>query len=270
MRSTAAAVALARAARRRLRVVWYVDRELGAGFDELFAPLSRVGDVDVRIRNGRRGGLSEKLLAHELHPGTRGRAALEWIRRRRFDLRLSEAEVRVGGVHGDGLRERVREARSVMLRSYEKFYPVDDGALDIFEPVPELRAAIDRVAAVFDANTIGVHVRRGDNLRSIERSPVAAFIAAMRAEVELRPATRFFVASDSPEVVDRLGGEFPDRVLSRPRDVARDRVAGVRDAVVDLYCLSRTARVLGSYWSSFSHTAAEIGRIAEQTVTGEA
>jgi hypothetical protein len=46
----------------------------------------------------------------------------------------------------------------------------------------------------------------------------------------------------------------------------RDSADGVVQAAVELYALSRTQRVYGSYWSSFSHTAAHIGGIQEFTV----
>ncbi len=43
--------------------------------------------------------------------------------------------------------------------------------------------------------------------------------------------------------------------------VARDDPAAMEDAVVDLYALSRCRKIIGSYWSSFTDTAAELGSI---------
>jgi hypothetical protein len=43
----------------------------------------------------------------------------------------------------------------------------------------------------------------------------------------------------------------------------------MQDAVVDLFALARTSRILGSYFSTFSETAASIGGIQWVTVTDD-
>lgn len=47
---------------------------------------------------------------------------------------------------------------------------------------------------------------------------------------------------------------------------ARQDENGIADAVVDLFILSRTQRLYGSYWSSFSEVAAQIGNIPLEIV----
>lgn len=69
------------------------------------------------------------------------------------------------------------------------------------------------------------------------------------------------LATDDPAIEYAIKERFPDRVVVRPKVFARDKAAGVRDALVDLLLLSRCRRILGSHWSSFSETAAEIGGI---------
>ena len=60
---------------------------------------------------------------------------------------------------------------------------------------------------------------------------------------------------------------FPGRIVAQPvQSVRRDTLAGMQDAVVDLFCLSRTRKLLGSYWSSFSDMAAELSGIPLQIV----
>jgi len=41
----------------------------------------------------------------------------------------------------------------------------------------------------------------------------------------------------------------------------RNSLQGMQDALVELYTLSRTSRIIGSMQSSYSETAAQIGRI---------
>ena len=110
---------------------------------------------------------------------------------------------------------------------------------------------------------VGVHIRRGDHNLAQERSPTAAFIERMAAE---DAAVRFFLATDSPAEEHALSIHFPNRIITASKAFGRDSTAGMRGAVVDLYALARTSRLLGSYWSSFSETAAEIGGITLEVI----
>jgi len=88
----------------------------------------------------------------------------------------------------------------------------------------------------------------------------------MAEQIEREDRTRFYLASDSPETKQFMFDRFKDRILSSARSSSRTDVQGMQDAVVELYCLSRTSRLFGSFFSSFSRTAAEIGQIEEVTI----
>ena len=45
-------------------------------------------------------------------------------------------------------------------------------------------------------------------------------------------------------------------------DTSRNTYEGMRFAVVDLYCLSKTSYIIGSYFSSYSHIASVLGGIS--------
>jgi hypothetical protein len=135
-----------------------------------------------------------------------------------------------------------------------------------FTPVREILDIIDRVTDEFTGDTVGVHIRRTDNSAAIRNSPVELFINRMKDVEQDNPKSTFFLATDDMETENHIKGLFPGRVFTYDKEIARNKESGIRDAVVDLYALSRTAKVLGSYWSSFSHTAAEIGGIPEETI----
>jgi hypothetical protein len=105
-----------------------------------------------------------------------------------------------------------------------------------------------------------VHIRRGDNSASIQVSPLELFLERMRIEVERESETRFFLATDDAATEQTVKERFPGRVTTRDKSFARNRARGVQDALVDLLVLSKCSLILGSYWSSFSQTAAEMGR----------
>lgn len=91
--------------------------------------------------------------------------------------------------------------------------------------------------------------------------PVAGLGERMHAEIDIDPTTRFFVATDDPVEEACMRDTFGHRVFAHPKRLTRNRPDGIRDALVDLLCLFRTRRVIGSFYSSFSEAAAEIGGV---------
>ena len=127
-----------------------------------------------------------------------------------------------------------------------------------FRPLPRLLERIDAMAMEFAPKTIGVHVRRGDNVEAGTHSPLALF--EQRIDSLLDDGwERVFLATDSDDVRSHFAQRYGDRLLTLRPNLQRSRREGIEDAVVDLYCLSRTGRILGSYYSSYSGAAAELG-----------
>ena len=125
----------------------------------------------------------------------------------------------------------------------------------------ELQQIIDKRSAAFGENTIGVHIRRSDHKKSIASSPDAAFEFFMDQEIAANPKTDFFLATDSPDTKHHFVKKYGSRITTFYETASRLRSQGVRNAVVDLYLLSRTRKVFGSHQSSFSQAAAIIGGI---------
>jgi hypothetical protein len=118
----------------------------------------------------------------------------------------------------------------------------------------------------FSDSTIGVHIRRTDNLRSINTSPIEAFISKMENLVNSNAEFNFYVASDDIEVKKILKQKFGEKIILPQGVLSRNTKEGIRQAVVELYALSRTNKILGSFYSSYSEAAADIGNIELQVV----
>ena len=132
---------------------------------------------------------------------------------------------------------------------------------NIFVPKRDLQLRIDQITSSFSKNMIGVHIRRTDNIASIKSSPIDVFVHLMQLEIEKEDTVKFYVASDEEEVKKELQDKFPGRVITLMDDTSRDSLEGMKFAVVDLFCLSKTKKILGSVASSYSQIAAEIGGI---------
>lgn len=127
-----------------------------------------------------------------------------------------------------------------------------------FRPLPELRDHIAGISSQYTPRTLGVHVRRTDNVTAIRRSPLIAFRRRIDRLLDDGMADTLFLCTDSDEVRRYFRETYGRRVLTRQIEVHRDTLQGMRDAVIDLWCLALTSRILGSYYSSFSEIAAEL------------
>ena len=93
----------------------------------------------------------------------------------------------------------------------------------------------------------------------------------MDAELAAEPRTNFFLATDCAAAEERFRQHYGEAVMvngekrfvpsvpGRPKD-------NQRDAVIDMFTLARTRKILGNNASSFSRMAADIGGIGYERV----
>lgn len=131
----------------------------------------------------------------------------------------------------------------------------------MFVPQDDIQQRIDKVVNGFSTRTIGVHIRRTDNVVSIQSSPLKNFTSLMEREIHKDNDTKFYVASDDDQVKETLSAKYPGRIITLMDDTDRNSLDGMKFAVLDLFCLSKTNKIIGSVGSSYSQIAAEIGGI---------
>jgi hypothetical protein len=174
---------------------------------------------------------------------------------RRIKELKSELDSTCHGI-GDYLRRFVSD-HSIFLQSYSRFYYSSSSApFRSFVPQKSIQDIIDGYSV---ENMIGVHIRRTDNQRSIINAPFEKFVQYMQAEINADRSAQFFLATDDPKIEIALKHRFPGRIVTHvKKSLDRNNPTAIRDAVVDLYCLSNCRKILGTYWSSFSETASQI------------
>ena len=128
--------------------------------------------------------------------------------------------------------------------------------LSWLKPAPQLTFKIVELKNRFAPNTIGVHIRGTD---SPYRPRIERMAARMRAEIELDPDVKFFFASDGDETGEALLARFKDRFIKPKKGATRSTLQGQQDAVVDLFGLAGTSRIIGAQYSSFPLLASLIG-----------
>jgi hypothetical protein len=242
MRVIASAWLVAKAAGQPMRVLWYRTSDFNARFDALF------DTTGLPFRVIERRAMSRLVLALA-HTRT-------WWARLSGAVVLGVRDTEPGSFDLAQTLARLRR-RDVLIRSNSRLAFHRD-MFDVFKPIGETAR---RVALMRErlAHSVGVHVRRTDNAKAREVSTLERFIALMRDEQHRAPDAEFFVATDEPAALQGLRQAFGDRIWEHPkRAYARDDPAALADALVDLYALAGCRKLIGSYWSSFTDTAAEL------------
>jgi hypothetical protein len=89
--------------------------------------------------------------------------------------------------------------------------------------------------------------------------------------LKINPKTKFFLATDDKKEEHIVKQLFKDAVIIYEKDVvSRSTQMGMQDALVDWLLLSRTSKIICSYWSSFNEEASVVNtieRIPIKTVT---
>ena len=96
-------------------------------------------------------------------------------------------------------------------------------------------------------------------------------MAAMNRERRADPDVAFFLATDCAETEERFRGSYGAALVTNPAKRFVPSVLGQPkdnqyDAVIDLFTLARTQRILGTYFSTFSMVAAVLGGIERENV----
>ncbi|MBQ7192184.1 MAG: hypothetical protein IJS00_04855 [Paludibacteraceae bacterium] len=108
-------------------------------------------------------------------------------------------------------------------------------------------------------HTYGVHIRRTDNTWAIDASPLALFEKRIESVLNTDGDANFYLATDDKDTISTLKERFGEHILVRDKDFRRSSCEGIKDAVVDMWLLSKTKEIFGSFYSSFSEMASYIG-----------
>jgi hypothetical protein len=155
-----------------------------------------------------------------------------------------------------------------VIDTYSDFYnSADTNYYHLFKPVKPLQKLIEKQVARFLKPTTGIHIRRTDNIKSIQKSTTRLFIDMVTHLLEKDSNQLFYLSTDDLKTETLFKAEFGDYIICQDKkDFKRDSSSGIESAVIDLFNLSETRNILGSYHSSFSEIAAKIKGIPLRTI----
>lgn len=159
------------------------------------------------------------------------------------------------------------------------FYRRRNRAYQSFVPIPELNQAIEKFEAdSFGEHTLGIHLRTGISIRNAKMGihdgnhfwpdgiPFEKFFTFIDEEIDAHPGTKILLATDNLSVCDPLLSRYEDRIIMYPKPtdngmIGRSSLADHKNALIDLFLLARTQKLIGTYNSTFSYEAAVIGDV---------
>jgi hypothetical protein len=134
---------------------------------------------------------------------------------------------------------------------------------DIFQLKKDIIDKVEANLSEFGVFTevVGLHIRRTDNVEAIKNSPIELFINEIENKIKQNNNVGFFLATDDKDIGFLLQKLYPGIILVYDKNLSRDSLEGIQDALVDMYTLSKTTFIYGSHYSSFSTMAGKIGGI---------
>lgn len=160
----------------------------------------------------------------------------------------------------DIVAKTINSGRDCLIQSGIHFYPFPEELYrDIFKPTETIEKRCEERINSLGVHPIGLHIRRSDNLESIKHSPDKLFMDEMDAIISANPNVKFYLATDDESTKTEFSKKYGDRILFSMSASNRNTQDGMKEAAVEMFVLSRTNRILGSYYSSFSEAAALLG-----------
>ncbi len=248
LRAFASGVYIGNKLNKTILIKWFKTNECYASFEDLFMPILK-DSIEINSYKGH-----SKL---SYLPPTKKNFYIPYVIRKFFySKEINNFNIKIDG----NIFQYLPKKGNIYLsscHSMAKHYPLKK----LFVPTLEIQELIKSVTKKFSTNVIGIHIRRTDNIKAIQKNTINDFIKKMDTEIKKNPSTKFYLATDSENTKKELSNYFGNRIISFNTVLNRNTTDGMKGAVVDLWCLSSTKYIIGSYYSSYSELAAELGNI---------
>ena len=262
LRVIAFSIRLARESNKQLIIYWHADKYLNSEFSDLF---EMPGNITVN-----KLPLSYKVWLRSGKLSARLNRIRNWyLRQFKFDFIFLDRMANEVWKNRLNLQKEVDKARNVLICSCQEINHFNLSDYQQFIPVPNIQNKINDQVIQFKPDIIGIHIRTTDNAESIKNSPFHLFVKKIEEELRMNEDATFFLATDNEGYQNQLIEKFgTDKILFYKKEFRRELNQGIKDAVVDLFCLAKTSKIYGSYFSSFSDVAGRIGQIPVVVMKG--
>ena len=259
MRVIASGIWLCKAAGKEMKLIWTLNSEMNIAFEEIFEPIESIEIIKKKpsycfFRSSEQKKFFKKWIIK----------ILNIIFSMKYLIIEDYGAKKILSTETD--IETLKKTNKILyFRTCEELsYNYDKYKL--FIPKSDIQQRINEVCSNFDKKTIGIHIRRTDHKLAILQSPTELFIQRMYTDLKRDPDINYFLTTDDKETENQLAKLFGNKIRCIEKEFSRKTKLGMKDAVVDFYCLANTSKIYGSYWSSFSYIAARINGIEIENI----
>ncbi|RPG63795.1 MAG: hypothetical protein CBC02_009905 [Flavobacteriaceae bacterium TMED42] len=133
------------------------------------------------------------------------------------------------------------------------------------KPTKEIAQLAYKTLSKFETNNIGVHIRRGDALseKNVNHNMHNDGVVSCVIDYLKENPNQFFLCTDDENVNEKFKSLFGKRCITYEKkfqssEIESDKL-GQKDAMVDLFLLSSTSKILATSPSSFAKFASVMG-----------
>ena len=235
-----------------LKIYWIKDKKLiNCRFRDLFQPIKdlnllEVNDLPMKLQIGQLKNLYLPGLLRKLPNAGK------------IFTKFEVKDYKNAG--GDFKELYDKHNQHLVLSTFTRFFKTEN-EYEIFKPLPLIRQMIEKETEGFNEFTIGIHIRRTDHTASIKNSPLKLFEKEIEKEISRNSSTNFYLASDCLETKNYLAGKYGDIIRTDFKPGDRTTLEGMYRGITELYTLSKTTKIYGSFGSSYSGTACKLAGI---------
>lgn len=298
LRALASALAFAKNSKRVPIVLWERDAHIAARLDDLFEvgyPSDKDKDKalnleDAEAQETKNGNEMRNLIListfNPKWPFVRpGDVQSMWAQFQLYNYMEMEEGAKKGETIVNDVDKHLYYKGAYIMEAWDyTWWEAANEQLRKMVPVESVRVHLTRLEQAGIRNAIGVHIRNKTLDHDIEdvdmfreygrkgveemeawrrRSSVKTFTKEMQRIMDEEDTTaKFYIASDTFYVLDVMEQRFgTQRIMSTKRECDDRHAECIVFAVVDLYALSMTRRLLGSNWSSYTEAAQRLGGV---------
>lgn len=264
MRAIDSMICLCEKQNQNLTIIWLKSHNLNCSFNDIFLPL-KSKKINIRIiQNEFLYGLILRffLKKEKVYKNEFWEKIYDSNRQITSGLSLIEADD-LFYTKIEGLMESFFEKKedNILIESCYRHTTKNQDSYRYFIPINIIFQQATNKSSHFK-NTIGLHIRRTDHLKSIETSTDEKIIQLIDSLIMENPNCNFFLSTDCNKTKQNLLKRYKNGItVNQNLTYERNNKKSIQYAVLDLFCISKTERIHGSFFSTFSQVAADIGNI---------
>ncbi|KAA6333310.1 hypothetical protein EZS27_018256 [termite gut metagenome] len=249
LRVITSGIALANKRKCRLRIIWIERKELKCPYDKLLLKID-----NIEIYNYTNNLFWQILIKFSL-----SFAVLNFSY---ITDRLIQTQLETG--YFDVRRKNINPLFEERLRKYNfiitchKFCNYTHFDLQILQPIKDIKIKVEKFISKYKlSNFVAFHIRYTDNINSLKNSPIELFEMAINNCIS--KGMRVLICTDSYKIKNKLKIQFENNIIFTEISLDRTNIIGIQNAFFELLLLSNSSKIYGSYGSTYSLLASELG-----------